>query len=242
MSKGEAGRGGLCLGSCTMSSDGVGCWSGHSKRRMRRILRCAAALGSLFAGLTAAGCSDPKAATKENFQKVLTAFFDKNCSVLSAGVGSFPAEVDSDGFGQPSLLGMAPDDAIQALGQAGLFTTSTKMVDVGVFRHMLKEKLVLTLTDKGNALFQKSGGLGMMFPAGFCAGHVKVLSVDRFTQPATQNGQITSLVTVTAKASYDDWTRAPAIQKAFASQLGHVTPAPITLQRVQMDDGWAVSP
>lgn len=79
------------------------------------ILLCATLISSLVG--FAVGRSHSKAASKENFQKVLTAFFDNNCGVLTAGVRKFPAEIDSNGLGQPSPFGMVPAAQIDALRQ-----------------------------------------------------------------------------------------------------------------------------
>ena len=55
--------------------------------------------------MTMTGCSDPKAASTENFQKALTAFFDRNCEMLTA-VRYPPVFPDGPPF--PASVGIVP--------------------------------------------------------------------------------------------------------------------------------------
>ena len=206
-------------------------------RRMARRLAPAMALV-----MATTGCGDPKAASKENFQKALTAFFDKNCKMLTAT--RFP-QMLPNGPPFPASLGIAPftDGNLpryQALAAAGLLKRGPETTTAAPFSAPTRQ-VSFDLTDKGKALFQTIGAMGPGSPPGFCAGHLRVVSVDSFTQPATLGGQLVSQVTATLKPEFDPWTRAPELQPAFQADLGQTAPAPLALPLVLRNDGWAVA-
>lgn len=194
-------------------------------------------MAAILALTALTGCDDPKAATKENFQKALVGFFDRTCARITPLEGladlnalKFPATVTPAGNALPRY---------EALADAHLlFRTGVGMAA----RYPGERRPVrFTLTDKGRTLFKPANTAGSPAPAGFCAGRIEVVSVDGFTEPTDSAGRRLSQVTFTAAAHYDDWTKAPGIQAAFRQQLSHAAPASLTFPMVSMDDGWAVA-
>lgn len=78
------------------------------------------ALSSALALLLVAGCGDPKAASKENFQKALTVFLDTNCAMLRVAYPSFPVRTSADRSGPPALQ---ESDSLPAFVSVGLPTS-----------------------------------------------------------------------------------------------------------------------
>lgn len=200
----------------------------------------------LSLAVAVAGCHDPKAANKENFAKALTAYLNKECVILSAG-----DPFDGEGFPQRVSENTSWDQAaggdpqLDALTQAGL-VARTDVVPAPTYLSPRAQNVTYDLTNKGRALYKPPGALYKSpnpvlpdSPAGFCAGHIRVVSVDQFTNPVVQGGERVSLVTFTARADIDDWAKQPAIAKAFHDQL-HQGQHSRQLPVVQTSDGWAV--
>lgn len=55
-------------------------------------MRSSATALACSVAILVAGCSDPKAASKDNFAKALTAFFDRTCLMLSPNPSPFAAD------------------------------------------------------------------------------------------------------------------------------------------------------
>ena len=202
-----------------------------------------AALACVLALLSVAGCGDPKAASKENFKKALSAFFGKGCAMLTPAAMSqfggstqpFPVKV--------TIAPVTDADAprYEALAKAGLLTQGPVTTSMGMFNQMTKT-VPFDLTDKGKAMWRAPNSVAPGSPGGFCGGQVHVVSVDRFSEPVAAGGQQVSQVTFTMRDTYDDWTKAPFIQKAFPTELSHAGPVSLSLPMVLMNDGWALPP
>ena len=189
------------------------------------------------------GCSDPKAATKDNFRKGLTAFFGKTCAVLT------PIENSMDFIGRstalPATLQVFPKvDAemprFVALTSAGLLHEGPEHTTLNAIGRVEASK-TYTLTDKGKPLWKASNSMGPGSPAGFCSGHLQVDDVNSFSDPVVQGGTKVSTVNFQIHAVYDGWTQAADIQAAFQDELNHAAPAPASLPMVLMNDGWTVA-
>jgi hypothetical protein len=103
------------------------------------------------------------------------------------------------------------------------------------------EKVTFSLTDKGRSLWRAPNSIARGSLGGFCGGHIGIVSVDRFTEPADFNGQKVSQVTFMVRANYDDWTKAPPLQKVFQDELSHTAATSQTLPLALMNDSWAVA-
>ncbi len=211
--------------------------------RHRRAAIPPAALAGALAPLVLSGCSDPKAASKENFQNALAAFSDKNCAMLTPASGdilvgsgpmSFPVDVTI------ALVAEVAAPCYAAFAAAGLLKRGTEKTTQGLFGQATKA-VSDDLTDKGRPLWKAPNSLGPGSPGGFCAGHIRVVAVDRFIDPGVANNAKVSRVTFTARAEYDAWTKTPAVQAAFRAKLRHTQPVSQTLPLVMMNDGWAAA-
>lgn len=187
----------------------------------------------LVVGLLVA-CSDPKVASKENFRKALSAFFDKECILVAQGVNAFPFQVQIGEPGKTALEQLVQSDAaakLKPLVDAGLLTR-TPIAMTNAIR--------FDLTSKGRDLYKPAGASGPFSPSGFCAGHVHLVSIDSFTNPADENGRRVSQVNFTVRPEFDEWTKAPAIQAALLRGLSRSNSESVTLPMVLMNDGWTV--
>lgn len=209
-----------------------------SSTGVRRRLMIVAAL---MVGATVGGCSDKKEANKENFKVALTSFFSKNCLMIPL-TNVFPGTTQAIAF--PYQMTGSP-------GAEGIFP---KLVAF-VHSRVIEMKTVPTsrpsepanyldftydLTEAGRALYRAPNALGPGSPPGLCAGHIRVVSIDRFTEPADQVGRRVSQVTFTGEPQYDDWTKDIAIQETFTEQLSKTQPLSQTLPLVLMNDGWSL--
>jgi len=187
----------------------------------------------LAAGLLVA-CSDPKAANKENFQKVLSAFFGKNCMLIAQGINTFPIQIQVGEPGRPMLQQLLQSDTtarLNALADAGLLTRTPAP----------EQAVRFDLTSKGRDLYRSPGAMGPFSPSGFCVGHLRIASVDSFTSPAEENGRRISLASIKIRPEFDEWTKAPAVQSAFRNWLHTNSNLESTAVRmVLMNDGWTV--
>jgi len=204
-----------------------------------RLLSASAA--ALVAMTMLSGCSDQKAANKENFKAAVTAFFDKNCLMLPLSDG-FPGASAALSF--PYLITAGPGaekifPKLAALQRGKVIDLKTAPSSQP---HGSADYLDYTydLTDSGRPLYRAANALGPGSPSGLCAGHLRIVSLDRFTEPVDHLGRRVSQATFTGEPKFDDWTKEPAIQAAFAQQLRQIQPVSQTLPLVLMNDGWLV--
>ena len=102
------------------------------------------------------------------------------------------------------------------------------------------QNFIFDLTARGHALYKPPGALGSGSPGGFCAGHLRVVSVDQFTSPVVAGGRRVSQVTFTAQADVDDWTRQPAVVAAFHQEPQRTQPFQQIPPMVQTSNGRAI--
>jgi hypothetical protein len=222
------------------------CWHLACRRGRRRRRAAHLVSVTLLAGVCVlSACNDKKAATKDNFKRVLTAMFDKGCAELSPHNGyggniTFPARVKGDGFGRPAVL-EDNNGGLRALVGAGMLSSKSEVETHLAFgTAQTTQTIVFDLTDKGRSLYKPANAIIQGSPPGLCAGPMELVSVDRFTEPADPNGERISQVTFTVQFHYDGWAKNPAIQKAFQDQF-HPAPFQATFPMVLTNDGWAIS-
>lgn len=158
--------------------------------RSRRLGTTALLVSAAFLG----ACHDPKAASKGNFAKALTAFFDRTCLILSPDPSVFAANAFPATVREFTPVDYGDSPRYEALAQVGLLKrtpVSSQMYPTPV------QSFVFDLTAKGRTLYKPTGAFGPGSPGGFCAGRLRVISVDQFTNPVVQAGQRVSQVTFT---------------------------------------------
>lgn len=192
-----------------------------------------------------ATCGDQKAANKTNFKTALSKFFGQSCAVLpltdplTAMMGGLGGTKPPSDISAATLTG----DQIDALDKAGIVTTKRVMKDgtdaLGV-PLAPTPTVVPFLTDKGKKLWHVAASGGGPSPSGLCDGHIEIVSVDNFTEPATLEGVKVSNVTFTMRKHIDDWAATPAMKSAFADSLGGPDTSQMTLPMQVNNDGWGV--
>ncbi|MDO7902266.1 hypothetical protein ACE1YR_08165 [Pseudomonas sp. K1(2024)] len=156
------------------------------------------------------GCSDPKKASEENFEKAAQAWLDKaypECLVTS----TFPMNTQEfDVYGTNKTL--------NALAEVGVLTaveTSRKDYPENIFQKARTEiKYRYELTDEGRKYLKDDARTkpdGTVIP-GLCIGRAKVDKIEQFSEPGDMMGHRISEVTHTYKV--DDlrkWASTPAL-------------------------------
>ncbi|AXO88568.1 hypothetical protein DZC75_11380 [Pseudomonas parafulva] len=156
------------------------------------------------------GCSDPKKASEENFEKAAQAWLDKaypECLVTS----TFPMNtLEFDVYGTNKTL--------NALAEVGVLTaveTSRKDYPENIFQKARTEiKYRYELTDEGRKYLKDDARTkpdGTVIP-GLCIGRAKVDKIEQFSEPGDMMGHRISEVTYTYKV--DDlpkWASTPAL-------------------------------
>ncbi|WP_295482038.1 hypothetical protein [uncultured Pseudomonas sp.] len=156
------------------------------------------------------GCSDPKKASEENFEKAAQAWLDKaypECLITS----TFPMNTQEfDVYGTNKTL--------NALAEVGVLTaveTSRKDYPENIFQKARTEiKYRYELTDEGRKYLKDDARTkpdGTVIP-GLCIGRAKVDKIEQFSEPGDMMGHRISEVTYTYKV--DDlpkWASTPAL-------------------------------
>ena len=70
---------------------------------------------------------------------------------------------------------------------------------------------------------------------------MRLVSVERFTEPADQAGRRVSRVTFSARAEYDDWTKTPPMPVAVRDEVSHTDLVTQTFPMVLTNEGWTVA-
>lgn len=181
-----------------------------------------------------AGCSNPKEASKSNFQHAINDWIEKAPPCLAMPDGtvtaanqkhdSLPVYVEAAAATRPYAeenrqRHIAPLDA---LVDAGLLHSTRTEIEQGqgIFVGNGGKVAVLAydLTDKGKAALKDEAdksGFGGMQPR-FCYGKPQVDEVTNFTQPADMMGMTLSQVSYSYHlADLPDWTKNAKVQAAF---------------------------
>lgn len=178
-------------------------------------------------------CSNPKAASEENFETAINAWINENPPCIDVpdarvrAIGqtdsqAFPRYVEQADSPNPMRLqnqqrALAP---FQALAEAGLMRMEQAQINVddGPFGTGSRTQTVAaySLTPEGErALSTRTSRIGGP-TAAFCYGTPEVKEIVRFTEPADMMGATISRVEYTYQVKdRPAWTRTPALQAAF---------------------------
>ena len=193
----------------------------------------------LLAALT--GCSDPKKANEENFEKAAQTYLDTQypqCFVVT----EFPTETkDFDITGN--------NKALHALAQVGIIKEvelSRKEIPKSLWQEQRTDiRYSFDLTDEGRK-FYKNDGQKLMngtTAGGLCVGKAQVVSVDQFSEPGDMMGQKISRVTYSYKVhDLPDWARNEAVVATIRGLAPVIasekTPIKETRAMILTNNGW----
>ena len=185
------------------------------------------------------GCSSPKDASKDNFEKVINAYLEKNCIMAAPLKTNFPVTVEL----QPKENKWAAKDNRQATKQydalvkIGFLEEKDGSVEKNKFMYGGDEKItvptkIYSLTEKGKQAFKSNEG--------FCAAIYKVDEIKNFSEPSQALGYTISNVNFTiSPQNVSEWAKNQGITDAFprlAKKLEANQSHTSTL--VLMNDGW----
>lgn len=205
-----------------------------------------------------AGCSNPKAADKKNFETAINDWISKNPPCLSlpsgsvraadlaADAGVFPLYVEAAVSEHPMRLENQKKAAapFEAMAAAGLLKGEpAEITQSGYFPGTPPKMAVVayTLTPEGDKAFKArgDGGFWGSQPA-FCYGEPAVKEVVRFTEPGEMMGMTVSQVDYTYQLkNMPEWAKSKAMQEVFP-QLARDNAATLEDKAavVLMNEGW----
>ncbi|SHM89242.1 hypothetical protein SAMN05216593_104164 [Pseudomonas asturiensis] len=188
-----------------------------------------------------AGCSDPKKASEENFEKAAQAYLDTQypkCFVLAA----FPvASKEFDVSGQ--------NKTFHALAGAGVLKEtelSRKEIPKSVFSEARTDvRYSYDLTDEGRKYYKDNVQKLMNgnTVGGICVGKAKVVKIDQFSEPGEMMGQKISRVTYSYQINdLPGWARDPNVVASSEALKAAVDseklPIKETRAMVLTNNGW----
>ena len=181
--------------------------------------------------LLAAGCSNKKVATKDNFKKAIGNYYNAHPECVWSSPVKFPVEGDPN-KGEETA-------GYDALTDAGLLTRTSSQKKVFIFGS--KQVNDYDLSSKGRSVWtpeQKQPGFG-----NFCYGHRDVTSVNNFTTSSDSNGaQIANVDYHYQVTSLPDWASSTEMKTAFPTiQAGAAGSRVDKATLISTDDGWQVS-
>lgn len=180
-----------------------------------------------------AGCSDPKAASKKNFETAINDWISQNPPCLSlpysgvraadraADAGVFPLYVEAAVSEHPMRLENQKKAAapFEALKVAGLLKAEPAEITQSGFFPGPKPKLAVvayTLTPEGEKAFSAKGNSRMMADPSFCYGEPRVKEIVRFTEPRDMLGMTVSQVEHTYQLkNMPEWAKSKPMQETF---------------------------
>ncbi len=193
-----------------------------------------------FAGCTLAvtallsGCSDPKAASKDNFKAALQQYYDAHPDCASRSF-TLPAEVEaSQTFGRRDM---------DALANAGLLTaTQFQKTEPAGFGGKTQNATYIRyqVTDAGAKAIHK-GANSFLGGTDVCFARRNIDAIGTFTEPADMMGVRASRVSYTySLKDIASWAKDPAIQEAFPEikRALAASTAEATDGLVLTNDGW----
>ncbi|TVT84316.1 hypothetical protein [Pseudomonas sp. H3(2019)] len=188
-----------------------------------------------------AGCSDPKKANEENFEKAAQTYLDTQypqCFVVT----EFPTETkDFDITGN--------NKALHALAQVGIIKEvelSRKEIPKSLWQEQRTDiRYSFDLTDEGRK-FYKNNAQKLMngtTAGGLCVGKAQIVSVDQFSEPGDMMGQKISRVTYSYKVhDLPDWAHNEAVVATIRGLAPVVasekTPIKETRAMILTNNGW----
>nr|WP_314432314.1 hypothetical protein [uncultured Brevundimonas sp.] len=194
---------------------------------MRSIVAVAA-----FAVLVA-GCSDPKAASKKNFETAINDWVSQNPPCLplpysgvsaadrAADAGVFPIYVEAAVSEHPMRLENQKKAAVpfEALAAAGLLKGEPAEITQSGFFAGPQPKLAVvayTLTPEGEKAFSEKGASRRISIPSFCYGEPAVKEIVRFTEPGDMMGMTFSQVEYTYQLkNLPEWAKSKPMQETF---------------------------
>lgn len=205
-----------------------------------------------------AGCSDPKAASKKNFETAINDWISKNppCLALPSGsvraagraadAGVFPLYVEVANSEHPARLENQKKAAapFEALAAAGLLKGEPAEIEQSGYFAGPQPKLAVvayTLTPEGEKAFSEKGPASRWGSTpSFCYGEPSVKEIVRFTEPGDMMGMTVSQVEYSYQLNnLPEWAKSKPMQEAFP-QLARDNAD--TLQDedvvVLMNEGW----
>lgn len=164
-------------------------------------------IAAVFFLAAISGCSDPKAASEDNFRKAIQEYLDKiypKCYVTT----ELPVIIDWDISGVKKKL--------QVLAKVGLVVESEGQVERPGFGN---HKNVVAapsfdLTEEGKKYFKQnvSETMGGKTRGGFCFGKATVKEIGQFSEPSDMFGQRISRVNYTYEVSdFPEWAKSPEV-------------------------------
>ncbi|WP_313576389.1 hypothetical protein [Brevundimonas sp.] len=189
----------------------------------------------VLAGVAAlvAGCSDPKAASKKNFETAINDWINVNPPCLSlpysgvraadraADAGVFPLYIEAAVSEHPVRLENQKKAAapFEALAAAGLLKGEPAEITQSGFFAGPQPKLAVvaySLTPEGEKVFSAKGSSRMLASPSFCYGEPQVKEIVRFTEPGDMMGMTLSQVEYTWQLkNMPEWAKSKAMQDTF---------------------------
>ncbi|WP_024302910.1 ubiquitin-associated-like domain-containing protein [Pseudogulbenkiania sp. MAI-1] len=178
--------------------------------KLASLTPCALAL---MVALT--GCSDPKAASNDNFSKAINAYFEANPACLYVTNKTLPLKVWSGPHSYDMNVHSLPQ--LDALAKVGLLTvTETQEASGSGLMKANRTYRTYALTDKG----QKSYATWGKQNKGFCYGQLEVVDVTNFTEPSPLMGVTVSQVNYSFRVKEAaDWSQDPAVKAAYGKEV-----------------------
>ncbi|SMF13841.1 hypothetical protein [Pseudogulbenkiania subflava] len=161
------------------------------------------------------GCSDPKAASKDNFSKAINAYYEANPACLYVTNKTLPLKV----WTGPNSFDMNVHSLpkLDALVKVGLLTvTETQEASGSGLMKANHTYRTYALSDQG----QKSYASWGKENKGFCYGKLEVVDVTNFTEPSQLMGFTVSQVNYTFRAKEAaGWSQDPAVKAAYGKEV-----------------------
>lgn len=193
-----------------------------------------------FVGLIGSfsGCSDPNAASENNFKLAIQSYFDKQyprCYVIT----NLPYVTSFDIGGLRGKL--------RALAKVGLVVESEgsdEMIGMSGTKIAVPAPK-FELTEDGKKYYKEhiANALNGNSLGGFCAGKAVVTEITQFSEPADMLGQKVSQVHYKYQVSdLPSWTKSPELMNEVSELKTDVasmtTPQPATVTLVLTNHGW----
>lgn len=191
-------------------------------------------------------CSDPKKASKANFEKVLKAHYAKQKAVCFSpssmlGYITFPVEIAENTTNEYRIK------KFEAMVSAGLLSKTSKPTMVKIpFSEELKEieVVVYDLTSVGKEYVitkTERDAFGKQEMHSFCFGEIDITSIDSFTEPATammRNVTISEVQYTYKITDVPKWAQDSALQAVFPNIQNELANTKGKDVLVLMGDGW----
>lgn len=180
-----------------------------------------------------AGCSDPKAASKKNFETAINDWISQNPPCLplpytgvnaadrAADAGVFPLYVEAAVSEHPMRLENQKKAAapFETLVTAGLLKGESAEIAQSGFFPGARPKLAVvaySLTPEGEKAFSEKGASRRISIPSFCYGEPAVKEIVRFTEPGDMMGMTVSQVEYTWQLkNMPEWAKSQPMQAEF---------------------------